>query len=392
MSDETELQTSLSGSVQEGVMPESGDGFEEKKPLEPGFRDICMRIGLMMIVVFATRGAVTLLSLYIYPYLGEIGEVGGRLLDMLLSCAFLYAIPMAAAAFILKHPLKNSEHRVYSKPKYFGRAMAMLPAGYGLAISFRLLTMLISSLVAKDSVINDSFHATEDMFTASSMPSAILLFIQLTVIAPIFEEMWLRGMVMESLRPYGNGFAIFVQAFLFGLIHANFEQFFYAAALGVFLGYIAISTQSIITTTIMHAIFNSISGLMVLLTADKGVGDYLIATERGKEGVVTPGVVLYFAWLGLVMVLMAVGVIMMIYKLVKIKKYRVPKVQTELSIGRRWGIFFTTATVIIMLILALDTFTFQMIPSCIYLLTTDPGRIPEYFESLFKAAGILCGR
>lgn len=391
MSEETEFQTvqSVGDPALVNAAPESGDGLTEKPPLEPGFRDICMRLGLMMIVVFVARGAVTLLSLYISPYVRNMGEISMRLLDVMLSCLFLYAVPMVAAAFLLKHPLKNSEHRVYSKPKYFGRAMAMLPAGYGLAMTFRLLTMLVSTLVSSDSVINDSFHATEDMFTTTSMASAIILFVQLTVIAPIFEEMWLRGMVMESLRPYGNGFAIFVQAFLFGLIHANFEQFFYATALGIFLGYIAISTQSIVTTTIMHAMFNGVSGCMVLLTADKGVGDYLLASESGEEGVVTPGVVLYFLWLGLVMVLMAVGIIMMIYKFIKIKKYRVPKVQTELSSGKRWGIFFTTATVIIMLILALDTFTFQIIPSCIYMLTTDPGRIPEYFNALFGMTGVL---
>lgn len=384
MSDEIEYKTAESA---DGLVPvpaaEGAEVLGEKPSLLPGFCDICMRLGLMMIVVFVARSAVTVLSSFIYPYAKDLNDVTGRLLDMMLSCVFLYAVPMAAAAFLLKHPLKNSEHRVYSKPKYFGRAMAMLPAGYGLAITFRLLTMLLGSLFSKNSAIGDSFHATEETLSATSMPSAIILFFQLTVIAPIFEEMWLRGMVMESLRPYGNGFAIFVSAFLFGLIHANFEQFFYAAALGVFLGYIAVSTQSIVTTTIMHAIFNSISGCMILLTADKGVGDYLLDTQAGREGTVTAGVVLYIAWLAVVMVLLAVGIIMMIYKLIKIKRYRVPKVQTELSAGRRWGIFFTTTTVIVMLILALDTFTFQIIPNMIYLLIAAPSKIPDYFANLF---------
>lgn len=364
----------------------SGIAAENRPSLLPGFCNICTRIGLMMIVVFVSRYAVMLLSSFIYPYVQGLGEVGDRLLDLALSCVFLYAIPMTAAAFLLKHPLKNSEHKVYSKPKYFGRAMAMLPAGYGLAISFRLLTMLISTLIPKNNMVEDSFHATEDLLTATSMPGAVILFIQLTVIAPILEEMWLRGMVMESLRPYGNGFAIFLSAFLFGLIHANFEQFFYAAALGVFLGYIAISTQSIVTTTIMHAIFNSISGCMILLTSDEGVADYLLAADKGEDGAVTVGVVLYFAWLAFMMILMAVGIIMLIYKLIKIRRYRVPKVQTELSAKRRWGIFFTTVTVIVMLILALDTFTFQFIPNIIYLLIVSPSHIPDYFSTLFGNA------
>lgn len=397
MSDETDLIPENSSAETEAVISDNsynadntaddpGLSAENKPSLLPGFYNICMRIGLMMIVVFVSRYAVLVLSGFIYPYMKDLGEVESRLLDLALSCLFLYAIPMIAAAFILKHPLRNSEHRVYSKPKYFGRAMAMLPAGYGLAISFRLLTMLIGSLIPENNIIGDSFHATEDLLSATSMPVAVILFFQLTVIAPILEELWLRGMVMESLRPYGNGFAIFMSAFLFGLIHANFEQFFYAAALGVFLGYIAISTQSIVTTTIMHAIFNSISGCMILLTSDEGVADYLLATDKGEEGVVTVGVVLYYAWLVFMIILMAVGLIMLIYKLIKIKRYRVPKVQTELSAKRRWGIFFTTSTVIVMLILALDTFTFQFIPNIIYLLIVSPSHIPDYFATLFGNA------
>lgn len=355
---------------------------DNEPSLEPGFRSVCLRLGLIMIIVFAARAAGSVIVGFISPYIEDLSAEMSTLLNLLFSCLFLYAIPMVSAAFILKHPLKNSPHRVYSKPKYFGRAMAMLPAGYGLAISVRLLTMLVSSLIPSDSQISDSFHAVEEAFIVPNMTCALITFFQLTVIAPILEEMLMRGMVMESLRPYGNGFAIFLSALLFGIMHANFEQFFYATALGIFLGYIAISTQSIVSTTIMHMIFNAVSGCFVLLSADEGVGDYLLASEKGEEGVVTAGVVLYIIWMVFVMIALAVGVIMLIYKLIKIKKYRVPKVQTELSAGRRWGIFFTSATVIVMLILALDTFTFNIIPNVIFLLLASPSRIPEYFRSL----------
>lgn len=369
------------------VVPDnfSGDYSNIEKPsLLPGFKDICFRLGLMMIVVFVLRGVCTVLASLTADYLDidSLSDFVQTFINTIFSIVFLYAVPMAAAAFILRRPLKNSPNRVYAKPRYFGKAMGMFPAGYGLAMAVRLLSMFIGSLFARGTGIGDSFHATEGLFDVYDMPTAVLTFVQLAVIAPIFEELWFRGLVLESLRPYGNGFAIFISAILFGLTHSNFEQFFYAAALGVFLGYIAVSTRSIVTTTVMHALFNSISGVMLLLAADKSVGDYLLAEDPSTVDV-TPGIVLYIVWMALVMVLMAVGIIMLIYKLVKVKRYRVPKVQTELSSPRRWGIFFSRVTVIVMLLLAADSFTYQLIPNTVYILLADPSRLPVYYQYIF---------
>ena len=380
-------QTESVSDVAEGSLQYSQDPqyFDEPKPsLLPGFKDICFRIGLMMIVVFLARAVCSVAATLAADSfdINTLSPFVQALINDAFSIAFLYVVPMTAAAFILKRPLKNSPNRIYAKPKYFGKAMGMFPAGYGLAMAVRLFSLWLGSLFARGTGIGDSFHATEEMFDAPDMATAVLTFIQLAVIAPIFEELWFRGLVLESLRPYGNGFAIFVSAILFGLTHSNFEQFFYAAALGVFLGYIAVSTRSIITTTIMHAMFNSISGVMVLLAADKSVGDYLLAEDQSTVDI-TPGIVMYMAWMGLVLVLMAVGIIMLIYKLIKIKRYRVPKVQTELSSSRRWGIFFSRATVIIMLILAADSFIYQLIPNTIYILLADPGGLPAYYQYVF---------
>ncbi|MDE7229888.1 MAG: CPBP family intramembrane metalloprotease, partial [Oscillospiraceae bacterium] len=346
------------------------------------FKEMCFRLGLRMSVVFVSRGACSVIaSLFFDVY--RLHPFDRVLIEIVFSIEFLYLIPIYSAVFILKHPIRNSPNRVYAKPKYLGRAMGMFPAGYGLAMAVRLLSVLIGSLFARGTAVGDSFHATEDLFTAvSDMPTAVVTFIQLAVIAPIFEELWFRGLVMESLRPYGNGFAILISAILFGLTHSNFEQFFYATALGVFLGYIAVSTRSIVTTTIMHAMFNSISGVMVLLSADESVGDYLLAEDPSTVEV-TPGIALYTAWMVLVLLLMAVGIIMLIYKLIKIKKYRVPKVQTEISSPRRWGIFLSRVTVIVMLVLAADSFTLNLIPSTVYFLLTDPSLIPIYYQHIF---------
>ena len=111
----------------------------------------------------------------------------------------------------------------------------------------------------------------------------------------------------------------------------------------------------------MHAMFNGMSGIMLLLITFDDVGDYLlgISTEQ------TPGVVCYLVFCFLLIMLMIIGVLMAIAKLRKIKRYKVPKMW-EVSTAKRWGVFLSRFTVIIALLLAADTFTFQFIPKALY--------------------------
>lgn len=331
----------------------------ESAPKMTGFKSVCLKLGLMMVIIFVSRGAENvLLSLALSSglFAGMDGNTA-YLIQTAVSFLFLYIIPMICAALLLKP--KGMCAEVYKKPVYFSNAMGMFPAMYGLSFLVNLLTMLVSNLF-RNTDLYKSFNTVNEL-RPDNMFCAVVLLVQLVVIAPLFEEFWFRGIVMQSLRPYGNGFAIFVSGLIFGLTHANFSQFFYASVLGICLGYIAVSTKSIITTTIMHAMFNGMSGIMLLLITFDDVGDYLlgISTEQ------TPGVVCYLVFCFLLIMLMIIGVLMAIAKLRKIKRYKVPKMW-EVSAAKRWGVFLSRFTVIIALLLAADTFTFQFIPKALY--------------------------
>lgn len=325
----------------------------------PGFKSVCLKLGIMLVIIFVSRGTESiLLSLMVNGGLFDgMNANMSYLFQTIFSFLFLYIIPLTCAVMLLKPP--GMCGKVYRKPKYFSSAMGMFPALYGLSIMTNMLTMLVSKLF-EDTDLYKSFNTVNEL-KPDNMFCALVLLIQLVVIAPLFEEFWFRGIVMESLRPYGNGFAILISGLLFGLTHANFNQFFYAAVLGICLGYIAVSTQSIITTTIMHAMFNGISGLMLLFITFDDVGDYLL----GKTTEKTPMVVCYLVFCFIIVMLMIVGVFMAIAKLRKIRRYKVPKAW-DFPAGKRWGIFMSRFTVITGLILAADTFTFGFVPTFIY--------------------------
>lgn len=324
-----------------------------------GFKSTCMRIGAMMIVVFAVRCLSRILLTLLYPLYSGWSEFSQTILSVLASAVFLNIIPITAGLFILKFDIRTRKREIYAKPRYFGRSFGIFPAGYGLAIACSFITTLIGMLVPKGTSVSDSFTTAQNALSANDPASAALLVFHAVVFAPIFEEFWFRGMVLHTLKPYGNGFAIFVSGLLFGLTHANLGQFLYTTAIGVVLGYVAVQTGSIITTMIMHAMFNSIGSITSLLMMSDEVKEYIRILDLGETPSETPAsVTVFLVWTTAVMLFAVVGFIMAIVKLVHFKRYRVPKMQTELSTGKRWGVFLSRPTVLIMLLMAFDTMTF----------------------------------
>jgi membrane protease YdiL (CAAX protease family) len=88
------------------------------------------------------------------------------------------------------------------------------------------------------------------------------LAISALIVAPVFEEILMRGIVLKAfLRRYSPAMAIFLSALFFGLFHMNGPQFVNAFLIGLFLGFVYYSTQSLILCIAIHATNNSIAFL-----------------------------------------------------------------------------------------------------------------------------------
>lgn len=81
-----------------------------------------------------------------------------------------------------------------------------------------------------------------------------------TVIVPaLVEEFAFRGIILGSLKKFGEGFAVIVSSVLFGLMHGNFEQIPFAFLVGLVLGFITVKSGSIWIAVLIHAFNNFIS-------------------------------------------------------------------------------------------------------------------------------------
>ena len=105
----------------------------------------------------------------------------------------------------------------------------------------------------------------EEMIDGSSMFLEVLITV---VLAPVFEELIFRKLMIDRTRVYGERLAVVLSALLFGLFHGNFSQFFYAFALGLVFGYVYVRTGKYGITLGLHMIINLVGGIISSVLAE----------------------------------------------------------------------------------------------------------------------------
>lgn len=128
--------------------------------------------------------------------------------------------------------------------------VAILGNGIGAAVQ-----TVLSHLTGKE-LINPVEQATQ-----ATPFWANLLF--LGILAPVAEELVCRKLVIDRLRPLGDLASVVVSGLLFGLIHGNFSQFFYAAMFGIVAGAVYVQTGKLRYTIAMHMAVNLTCGVFL---------------------------------------------------------------------------------------------------------------------------------
>jgi len=91
----------------------------------------------------------------------------------------------------------------------------------------------------------------------------VLLFIAVSILAPLGEEILFRGFLQQFLEKYwaDTTRAILVTSFIFSTIHMNPYWFIQIYFLGIMLGFLAWKTKSIIPSLILHGLNNTMAML-----------------------------------------------------------------------------------------------------------------------------------
>lgn len=112
----------------------------------------------------------------------------------------------------------------------------------------------------------------ESIMGSATGGNPVIAFLTVVILAPVAEEMAVRGIVMKSLAKYMpvTG-VIIVQAVLFGIYHMNLMQAFYVLPLALLLGYTAYHFDSIIPCICIHML-NNLMPYLFSLIYNKEVG------------------------------------------------------------------------------------------------------------------------
>lgn len=123
------------------------------------------------------------------------------------------------------------------------------------------VTGLLGSLMGKD-LLNPVAASTEGV-----SPWINLIF--MAILAPVLEEILFRKIFCDRLLPLGEGYAIFLSAFIFGATHGNLYQFFYAFFVGLLFAGIYVRTGRLRYTITLHVIINALGGVFMPWVVDK---------------------------------------------------------------------------------------------------------------------------
>ena len=179
--------------------------------------------------------------------------LSSTLAALCLNAITMYGIGMPLSMLFFR---KCDTRPIYGKPLGVGVMILTIPVCFGLTFIGSILGTIADEFAAG---LLDTTASNPVAETTSAIPLwAILLF--LVILAPIFEEIFFRRVVIDRLRRYGDVPAIIFSGLAFGLIHGNFSQFFYATFLGMFFGAIYIHTGKLRHTIFLHMVVNFMGG------------------------------------------------------------------------------------------------------------------------------------
>ena len=271
--------------------------------------------------------------------------------DILLA-AWQYLFMSPALIILATIGQKNKFKTFFKKPqvsKFFIFKWCVIGLGITYAVGF--LGNIFFALVQLLGVnVNDLSQPIPD-----TPLSLTIYFLTVVIGAPLFEELLFRGVFLTRHMKYGCWHAIIVTAVLFGLVHQNHQQMFFAAALGLIFGYIDVKAGSIIPSLIAHTVINLYSFLATFSLYFTNYNETFADPSIALDG---PAVALLFSGIlnTLVYPLMIVSVIMLVYEFKKHKSdLELPKGDSFLTEKEKNTVFSTHPIMVVLLVLLLLT-------------------------------------
>jgi uncharacterized protein len=213
------------------------------------------------------------LSLTLQPLLRQLGiKPGNDALGQALYSFFSYSLLMLVGLGIIYISIKPfvPNPLQWLPLKWRGYWFLWSLGGYLAALPLVVLVSALSQKVLREqggsNPILDIILSSQNHFTV------VILYLMVAVLAPIFEETLFRGFFLTSLSRYLPPWAaIACSGGLFAFAHLTGSDLLPLSLLGMVLGYVYLRTGNLLTSILLHSLWNSGSflGLLILASAPK---------------------------------------------------------------------------------------------------------------------------
>lgn len=201
-----------------------------------------------------------LLSYAVYLFAPQ--WLGSALFNHLFSILTLYGFGFPCFFLVLRRLPHDTMAPVKMGAKSWWRALCI-------ALGFMLVGNYIGNYITYyfSSMMGGSLENPVAELTSGQSFWMNLVFV--AILGPILEELVFRKVVCDRLLPLGEGYAVVLSAILFGLVHGNFFQFFYAAAVGALFAFVYVKTGRIRYSMAYHIIINFLGGVIAPWMAER---------------------------------------------------------------------------------------------------------------------------
>lgn len=220
---------------------------EEEKSHKKFFSQICCCV---LVYILISQG-LSVLSAYFLPEVIKSSDNAA----IIISSAIQYLVAFPIFCYMIK------KIPVTSAPKTSKLSLKELLKFLTVTIFLMYLGNYISLLIM--SVVEENLGITPEntIDTVLTQTDYIISIVIVGIIGPIVEEMIFRKLLIDRLVPYGERVAVLLPALIFGLVHGNLYQFFYAFLIGIALSYIYVKTGKMLYTAIIHCFINLFFGV-----------------------------------------------------------------------------------------------------------------------------------
>ena len=248
--------------------------------------------------------------------IGTYSELGSNInVKLIISAICNYILPFPILFYLMK---KLDSDRLEKESLNIETFLLYFCISFILMVIGNIIGLAVTTLIG-NAIQSDITNPIENLINSTDI---MLNLIIISIIGPIFEELFFRKLLIDRTIKYGAKVSIILSATLFGLMHGNLNQLFYTFLLGGFFAYVYIKTGKLIYPILLHISLNLMGSVLSLFVIE--------STNAIIQGSFT------FFDIGFILAYILILLLVMIsglYGLIHYKKTNLNRIRTKIELA-----------------------------------------------------------